>query len=238
MNEQMNSSMQPSQPSASGVSDWVSVWMDAVTKPSEQTFSRIARSPNAKTTTALLWIFLGSLLSSFVGYLVQGALMSQMLRNSDLGLEGFPTGAGGGFVAAICGAPIGAVISVVFFVVIVGIVQLVAKMFGGTATFDQMAYAMAAVLTPFYLVSSLVTLLTAIPLVGACFGIVSLLLALYALVLQVMAIKGANQFGWGQAIGSCSVPFLLILCCSLVAAIGIYQMLGPDFLNSIMTPVP
>jgi hypothetical protein len=164
--------------------------------------------------------------------------MSQMLRNSDLGLEGFPAGAGGGFVAAICGAPIGAVISVVFFAVIVGIIQLVARMFGGTATFDQMAYAMAAVLTPFYLVSSLITLLTAIPLVGACFGIVSLLMALYVLVLQVMAIKGANQFGWGQAIGSCSVPFLLTLCCFLVAAIGIYQMLGPDFLNSIMTPVP
>lgn len=239
MNEQMNT---PMLPPPSGVAEWFSVWKDAVTKPNEQTFSRIAQSPNAKLTTALLWIFLGSLISSFVAYLVQGALMGQMMQNMDFGGQGLPGGAtGNALVTAICGAPIGAIISVVLYALIIGLIQVVAKMFGGRGTFDQMAYAGAAILTPFYLISTVLTLLAAIPFVGACFGLVSLLALLYVLVLMVMAAKGVNQFGWGQALGSCSVPFLGLLCCVTVAVIGMMQVLGPaisDTFNSIQQSLP
>jgi hypothetical protein len=239
MTEQMNAPMLPPR---SGVSEWVSVWRAALTRPSEQTFSRIAQSPNAKSTTAFLWIFLGSLVNFFLASLVQGRLMSQMMQNTDFGgMEGFPQAAGGGLVAAICGAPIGAVISVALFAVVVGIVQFIAKMFGGRGTFDQLAYAIAAIVAPFSLVSSVLTLLSAIPAVGFCFGLVGLLAGLYVLVLEVMAVKGVNQFGWGQAIGSLLIPVFAIVCCISVAIAGILSMLGPQFseiFNSIMTPAP
>lgn len=238
MNEQMNA---PMLPPPSGVSEWMSVWRDALTKPSDQTFARIAQSPNAKSTTAFLWIFLGSLLNFFLASLVQGALMRQMMQNSDLGIEGFPAGAGGGLIAAICGAPIGAVISVAMFALVVGIVQFIAKMFGGHGTFDQLAYTIAAIVTPFYLVSSILTLLAAIPAVGWCFGILGFLAGLYVLALEVMAVKGVNQFGWGQAIASLLLPVLAVACCISIAVIGILQVLAPqlmDIFNSITTPVP
>jgi len=165
MSEQMNV---PMLPPPSGVSEWFSVWRDALTRPSEQTFSRIALSPNAKLTTALLWVFLGSLVNFFLASLVQGAVMRRMMQNYDFGGNGFPTGAGGGIITAICGAPIAAVISVVIFAIVVGVVQLLAKMFGGRGTFDQLAYAIAAIVTPFYLVSGVLSLLAAIPWAGAC----------------------------------------------------------------------
>src|SRR5215212_8994062 len=195
MNEPTNA---PMLPPPSGVSEWFSVWRDALTRPSEQTFSRIALSPNAKLTTALLWVFLGSLVNFFLASLVQGAVMSRMMQNYDFGGNGFPTGAGGGIITAICGAPIAAVVSVVVFAIVVGVVQLLAKMFGGRGTFDQLAYAIAAIVTPFYLVSGVLSLLAAIPWAGACFGIIGLFAGLYVLVLEVMAVKGVNQFGWGQ----------------------------------------
>ena len=238
MSEQMNT---PMLPPPSGVSAWMSVWRDALTRPSEQTFARIAQSPNAKSTTAFLWIFLGSLLNFFLASLVQGAVMSQMMQNSDFGIEGIPTGAGGGLVAAICGAPIGAVISVAMFALVVGIVQFIAKMFGGLGTYDQLAYSIAAIVTPFYLVSAVLTLLAAIPAVGFCFGLLGLFAGLYVLVLEVMAVKGVNQFGWGQAIASLLLPVFAIACCLSVAVIGIMQALAPqliDVFNSITTPVP
>jgi hypothetical protein len=238
MSEQMNA---PMLPPPSGVSEWVSVWRDALTKPSDQTYARIARSPNAKSTTAFLWIFLGSLVNFFLASLVQGAVMRQMMQNSDLGIEGIPAGAGGGLMAAICGAPIGAVISVVMFAIVVGIVQLIAKMFGGLGTFDQLAYSIAAIVTPFYLVSTVLTLLAAIPSVGWCFGILGLLAGLYILALEVMAVKGVNQFGWGQAIASLLLPVVAIACCLSIAVIGIMQAVAPqlmDIFNSITTPVP
>lgn len=238
MSEQMNA---PMLPPPSGVSEWVSVWRDALTKPSDLTYSRIASSPNAKATTALLWIFLGSLVNFLLASLVQGRIMNQMLQNSDLGINGLPQGASGGLITAICGAPIGALISVVMFAIVVGVVQLIAKMFGGRGTFDQLAYAIAAIVAPFYLVSSALTLLSAIPAVGFCFGLLGLLAGLYVLVLEVMAVKGVNQFGWGQAIASLLLPILAIACCISIVLVGIFQALAPqmrDLFNSIATPMP
>jgi hypothetical protein len=240
MSEQMNA---PMLPPPSGVSEWFSVWRDALTKPSDQTFARIAHSPNAKLTTALLWVFLGSLVNALFASLVQGAIFRQMMQNSDFGGNGFPM-AGGGLVGVICGAPIGAVISVVAFVIFVGIVQVIAKMFGGLGTFEQLAYATAAIVAPFSLVNSVLTLLTAIPFAGFCFGLISLVAVVYVIALEVMAVKGVNQFGWGPALGSYFLPFLVLVCCLSIGVIGILRALGPginEIFNSVqqsLTPVP
>jgi Yip1-like protein len=222
MSEQMNA---PMLPPPSGVSEWFSVWREALTKPSDQTFARLAQSPNAKLTTALLWVFLGSLVNALFASLVQGAIIRQV-------------------IAAVCGAPIGAVVSVVAFMIFVGIVQLIAKMFGGRGTFDQLAYATAAIVAPFSLINSVLTLLTAIPFAGLCFGLVSLIAVVYVIALEVMAVKGVNQFGWGQAVGSYFLPFLVVVCCVSIGVIGILRAAGPginELFNSIqqsLTPVP
>ena len=238
MNEPTNA---PMLPPPSGVSEWVSVWRDAITRPSEQTFARIAQSPNAKLQTALLWVFLGSLVNAFLVSLVQGRLMSQMIQSSDLGLEGFPQAAGGGLLTAICGAPIAALIQVVLFTLGVGVFQLIAKMFGGRGTYDQLAYTLASIVTPFYVVSGLLTLLSAIPYAGACFGIVGFLAGIYVLVLEIMAVKGVNQVSWGAAAAAVLLPAFLIACCIAVGLAAVISMMGPemmDIFNSILTPMP
>jgi hypothetical protein len=100
---------------------------------------------------------------------------------------------------------------------------------------------MAAILTPFSLISGVLTLLSAIPYVGACFGIVSLVAGLYVLVLEIMAVKGVNQFGWGQAIVSLLLPAFVLVCCLAVGVIGLMRALGPaisDTFNSIQQSLP
>ena len=106
MSEQMNA---PMLPPPAGVSAWLSTWREAITRPNEQTFARIAQSPQAKSTTALLWIFLTSLLSSFLASLVQGTVVRQMLQNSGLEADQFvaPTLANT-LISSICGAPLAA----------------------------------------------------------------------------------------------------------------------------------
>ena len=237
MNEPTNA---PMLPPPSGVSEWFTVWREAITRPNEQTFARIAQSPNAKLSTALLWVFIGSLINAFLVSLVQGRLMSQMMQNSDLGIEGFPQ-AGGGIVAVICGAPIAALIQVVLFALGVGIFQLIAKMFGGRGTFEQLAYALAAIVTPFYVVSALLTLLSVIPYLGACFGIIGFVAGLYVLVLEIMAVKGVNQFGWGPAVAAVLLPVFLFACCIAVGVVSLISMMGPEIMDSFemfMTPIP
>lgn len=239
MNEPTNA---PMLPPPSGVSEWVSVWRDAITRPSDTTFARIARMPSAKSTTAFLWVFLGSLVGSLLALPAQGAMMNQMIRSMGLEEQGFPA-AGGSIMTVVCGAPIGAVISVVVFAILVGIVQLLARMFGGRGTFDQLAYALAAIITPFSLVSGVLSLLSAIPIpfVGFCFGLLGFAAGIYVLVLEVMAVKGVNQFGWGQAIGSLLLPVLAIVCCISVAVGALLSVVSPQLMeifNSITTPMP
>jgi hypothetical protein len=120
-------------------------------------------------------------------------------------------------------------------------VQFIARAFGGTGTFDQMAYTSAAIWTPFTLISSVLTLLSAIPFVGLCFGLVSLVALLYVLFLAVTAVKGVNQVGWGQAAGSCLLPVVGLCCCLSIGSFAIVQALGPamnDIFNSIQQSVP
>jgi Na+-transporting NADH:ubiquinone oxidoreductase subunit NqrD len=83
----------------------------------------------------------------------------------------------------------------------------------------------AAISVPISLVSSVFTPFSGIPVLGICTGIVSSLLGLYALFLQVTAVKAVNKFGWGQAAGSVLLPGLVFFCCALVI-FGILLSMG------------
>ncbi len=214
-NATSNAPMMPAGPGS-----FIQTWINAVTKPGEQTYAEMAASPRAKATTAYLWVFVTALIELFFVFLVQGAAMRQVLEQRGLGQNLPAGGLGIGLITLICGAPIGAVISVIFFAIGAALVQWVAKMFGGRGTFDQLAYTFGAIAAPFYLVSTVFALLGAIPFVGFCFRILISLLGLYILFLEITAVKGVNQFGWGQAAGSVLIPgaALLLICCCVVGA--------------------
>ena len=226
MNEEPNAPMLPARsPSV------LQTWTTAITKPNEQTYAQLAASPEAKTSTALLWVFIASLIQSLIAIPMQGRIMAQMMQGS--GLE---NQAGPGLVGILCGAPIAAVITVVFFSAFTGIVQWVASLFGGKGSFEKLVYVFAAITVPFTLLSALITLLSAVPYVGACFGIIGLLAGLYVLVLQVMAVKGVNRFDWLPAAGSLLLPFIAFICCISAGVAGLVSLAGPamqDIFNQI-----
>lgn len=220
-----------------GPAGWVQVWMKAVTKPNEQTFVEITDGPEATSRTAFIWVFIAGTISGVLQAILQAiySATGTMPQLPIPGLEQYMPQTGGGdaasfgvtLVISLCLSPVAGLISVLFFALFAAIVQWIAKMFGGTGTFDRMAYAFAAITVPFTIVSGVLTLFGAIPYVGACFGIVSFGLGIYALVLQLMAVKGVNRFGWGPAIGALFIPGLVVftLCCCVVFA-GI-SLLGP-----------
>ncbi len=227
MNDQSNTPVMPAAPES-----FFQVWIKAVTRPSEQTFAQIAASPKAKAMTGFLWAFIGFLVELILVSLVQGARMRSMLQQYGLDNR-FGGGAVATLVRVVCGAPVLALIVTLFFAIDVFIVQWLAKMFGGKGTADQLAYAMGAIVAPFAMVAGVLGLLSAIPFVGLCFTIVSFLLSLYIVVLNVMAVKGVNQFGWGPAIGSLFIPALVIgfLCGCLV--VGSLALLGPAIRDAL-----
>ena len=205
------------------------IWIKALTKPSEQTFAEMAASSNAKATTGYLWYFLAALVQIILGTLVQSAAMKQLMEQygSQYGQFATDGGLATKLISALCGGPIGAGVGVLVFALLVALVQWIAKMFGGRGTNDQLVYAISAILSPYLLVSSILTLLAAIPYAGYCFSLLGLLAGLYVLVLEVMAVKGVNQFGWGQALASLFAPLLAFVCLCGCLVGGLFALLGP-----------
>lgn len=232
MNEISNAPVPESRPETV-----LQTWGKALTKPNEKTFVEIASSPNAKATTAYLWVFVAGLIQFFLASLVQSQLMGTYL--DQLGIESgnfARQGLMSVVVTAICGAPIAAAVSTLFFAIGVFIVQWLAKMFGGRGTSDQLAYTMASITAPYSIVAGVFTLLAAIPYVGLCFSAILTIAGIYIFVLNVMAVKGVNQISWGAAIGSLLIPGLVIglLCACLIGAsaaflIPVIQQSAPNF---------
>jgi hypothetical protein len=229
MNEFNNAPVMPPSSQAPGRAGWLPVWIKAVTKPSEQTFVDITEHPNMNARTAYIWVFIAgtisAILQAFATAIRAATGVGSQLQNIP-GLEQYlpqSTGEGAGFgislVSGLCASPFAGLLSVVFFALFVAIIQWIAKLFGGTGTYEKMLYAFAAITVPFTIISSLFVLLSAIPYVGICTGLISLVLSIYALVLQVMAVKAVNRFGWGQAAGSFFIPgcVVFIVCACVVA---------------------
>jgi hypothetical protein len=227
--EQIPSNSPMMQP-ASGASGWLPIWIKAVTKPSEQTFIEITSSPEASSKTAFIWVFITGTLSGLVTGLIQMALLAAGFQSQGFGqfsgAAGRGIGASLGF--AICGAPVYGLLSVIGLAIGAAIIQWIAKLFGGTGTFEKMAYAIAAISVPITVVTMFLTPLSAVPYLGICTGLLSAGIGLYALFLQITAVKAVNGFGWGPAIGSVLLPGVVIgLVCACIVGAGM-AMMGPQ----------
>ena len=202
-----------------------------------ETFERLAQAPNAGSDTGFLWVFISTLLGYAFSILAQWALASLLNTNSretlgaSLPLSSYP-------LLLLCGAPFGAVCAVIGLMISAGITQLIAGMLGGTGTYSKLVYVLAAYLAPLTLVLSI---LSSIPVIKC----LTFPIGIYAIALNVMAIKAVNQFGWGKALASSVLIYIGILLIIAVTVIIILALLGPaignvfsNIIKEIGTPRP
>jgi hypothetical protein len=223
--------------STSPMTSPLQIWGKALTKPSEQTFAEIASSPNAKASTAYIWVFVASLIQIFLTALVQNRMLGSYLQQAGVDTGTLARGFGSTLIGAVCGAPIGAAVTTLLFALGVAVVQWIAKMFGGTGNTDRLSYAIASVWAPFALITGILSLFGAIPFVGLCVSAVLALAGIYIFVLEVMAVKAVNNISWGAAFGSVLIPGLVIgvLCACLIG--GTFALLFPAIRN-MAPPLP
>ena len=89
-------------------------WRKALTQPNEQTYVEIASRPEAKATTAYLWVFAASLIQIFLVGLVQSQLLGTYGDQFGLGEQFGPRTLASILVSALCAAPIGAALNTDF----------------------------------------------------------------------------------------------------------------------------
>jgi hypothetical protein len=218
----------------------IDTWMAAMTKPNEGTFARIVAQPGATTSKAFLWVFVASLISTFASTIAQTANFAtrmEMFRRflpPEVARE-LPAGAAPtfGIGTVICGAPIGAVFAVLFFAIGVALVQWVAKLFGGTGSFDKLAYAFSAIYVPYSVVMAVLALLGIIPIVGILTGLLGIALFIYTIILGVLAVKAVDGLDTGKAVGAVLLPgvviFLVVCCCAILVGVVVGASIGNVF---------
>lgn len=220
-----------------GVAGWFQVWLKAFTKPSEKTFIELTEGPEAVSKTAYIWIFIAGTVAAIIQAILQGiyTAMGTMPQLPIPGLEEYtsqpipsdPSVAIMSILGGLCASPLAGLVSVLFFAIGVAIMQWIAKLFGGTGTYDKLAYAVAAISVPYTLISALLSLFGAIPFVGLCTSAILFGMAFYVLYLQIAAVKAVNHFGWGAAAGSVLIPgFVVLLFCGCLV-IGGLMLMGP-----------
>lgn len=207
------------------------VWIKVFTKPGSRSFEEILAHPEANAKSAYIWIFLVGTLSGLVSGLVQflGTLIGLKQLAPELGeVSGFSGIFGtAGLVGAICGAPVAGLFSLLGFIIGVAILHGSAKFLGGQGTYNQMAYSFGAIIAPLTLISTLLVPFNMIPFVALCTLPLFLLLGLYALYLEVAAIKAVHRFGWGGSAAALFMPTILIGMLCGIAFLGLLRIAGP-----------
>lgn len=208
------------------------VWSKVYTRPGEQTFWEIVNHPDATAKNAYIWIFLVGTLSGLITGLYQVVAGMSFIRNTFPGYEQLPDTTGimsvSTLVGAICGAPISGVFSVIGFAISVALIHWAARFFGSKeGSFDQLAYAMGAVIAPSTLASSLLLPFSAIPFAVFCILPLLIILGLYVIYLQLTAVKAVYRTGWFEAAGVYFLPTILIVFLCACVVLGLFRLAGP-----------
>jgi hypothetical protein len=189
-------------------------FINVTTKPGAQSFSN--ELPTANWSDIWLSIIGLGVLTALTGFITSFYSGAAFGPNSPF-LNGLPTdqrqaleqigrstASGAGNLGAIIWVPIG-------FFILVGILFVSAKIFGGTGSFLNQAYAFMLYYVP---INGLGALLGLIPVLG---GLVGFALSIYSIVLAIFATMASQRLSGGRATAAVLVPFaiLLLLACAL-----------------------
>jgi hypothetical protein len=224
----------PAQPQNS---KWYEVWMDVWMHPGEEAFWGILKERDHSVTRGILWVAVTSLIIavvSIIGYVPLYHSITSQFSNVQ-NIEFF--GAGTIVTYAICSiilAPIGAILGLL---ISSGIYHLISRLFGSTGNYSDLVFCMAAVTAPASIIGALLSipylLLSNFPailwLVAIFFGILSIILAIYVLVMNVNAVRGAERIGTWQAILTIFLPVVILAVLSICCV----SLTIPAFINNL-----
>lgn len=214
---------------------WQQVWRMALTKPNTETYRELLADPKATTDRAFIWIAsVFALVAVFTAVLqlvfaVAATSLVEDLNNTTTTTGTSSTDSASLITSAItqliCGVPATVIYNLIQTVIIVGFIHVIARVFGGQATFDKTLYGYAMILAPMNLliVGVIIALIPVIIVVAivpplvfvlALVAIVgSLAYIFYTLYLQTIAIRAAHNLGWGESFIAVLSPAIAIFAC-------------------------
>lgn len=182
------------------------------------TFRRMLEERTTVTIAAII-VLIAGICSGAGSILMQNAVMSLFAEFP--GFEVVPLSPAASIILSV-------VIGFIGWVVIAGILHVVAKILGGKGVFTEMLVLMgfAALPNVFQAPIGLVVILYG-GLTGAFIALgLSGILAIWILILNVLAIREAHKFSTGRAIATLVLPFVVLIVLVFILMIGIFLALG------------
>lgn len=208
------------------------LWL-RVTQMTEEFFSQEApRASGSGTFVSVLILVVISTICSVLSALISTALGVSAVPfgygSSDMpAMEDMAAAMGGMTLYIACCGLVGGVIG---FYTGSGLNYLGARIFGGDGSFVTQTYLQSLAAVPIGVVTSVLSVLSSIPYLGCIFGLASLVVGVYSIVLSVRAIKVAHHLTTGRAVAAIFAPavFLIIISCVVIV---ILALMGPAIGN-------
>jgi hypothetical protein len=181
---------------------WDEVWFSTISQPSITTFERILADPRAMPNRAYRWLIFGSMVAAATGFLLKLVVeMATVGRVSPATL-----------ISLFVGVTVGPFIGVLGAAFSTALTQWVARGLGGQGSYNQLIYVRAAYSAPLGII---IAALTAVPYVN----LLNIPLYIYVFILELMALRAVNRFGWGSALGAVLIPGIVV---GLIVGCGIF----------------
>lgn len=132
----------------------------------------------------------------------------------------------GVLLGSLCG---GLLMAVVSFYLANGLTYLGARVLGGTGGYGSQTYLQSLFVVPIGIVTSLLSLIYVIPIAGPCIGGIAILaVSIFAIVLNVRAVKVVHNLTTGKALAAILWPvlILLVLACLATVVITVLALMG------------
>jgi hypothetical protein len=210
---------------------WYEVWYTALTQANVDAYDSLRLNPYALPSRTYIWLLSVGMVSGLVGALSLGFnpqfFQALTMLEQQMGVSGVTQV----FSASLfCFVPLTGVMNLINTAISVGIMHLIAKMFGGKGKYSEFLYLVAAFSAP---MSMGTTILGFIPFVNLC---LVPLLGLWSLNLNVQAVKSAHSLDTFRALGVILTPILLVTIFGCVLWLLFYSTIAALVPGGIPTP--
>jgi hypothetical protein len=209
----------PAQPVSSR--KWYEIWRDVWTNPGLEAFWSILKERDHSATRGLIWIGVTSLVLGLAGALVSGPFYNNITGQLPSALS-----AGEAVLTGVCTVILAPIFTIISMIILTAVFHFIAKLFGGNGTWGDLVFCIATVVAPASIISGVLGIIWQLVsqvqilffLVALFFGIIGIALAIYNIVLYILAIRAAENVGTGGAIATVLIPIgvilVLAICCT------------------------
>jgi Yip1 domain len=206
---------------------WYEIWWDVWIHPGLAPFSTILNEPGHDVTRGFIWVGVTSFIVTLVSYLFS-ALVTRNLMANAFGGDLFRNYGGYAFFY-ICGIILSPLFAIIGIAISATIYHLFARIFKGHGNWNDLVFCLSAVSAPGTLVGGVVGLFSLLfyrtPLLIFLPALVGLAFGFYMIVLNVNAIRAAEDIGTWEAIGTMFIPTIIIVvlvtCCTFAILIPV-----------------